>query len=313
MPDAVLSVSDLRVIFRIGQDRLTAVDKVSLNMAPGEHTALLGESGCGKSALALAIFGLLPKTALVSGVVRGLGFDNLLALPQSAINRLRGRAMVLIPQNPHGSLNPVFRTGRQVAESVYLNACRRPADLRSETHRLLRVAGLPDPQAVARMFPHEISGGMAQRVLLAAGLAGRPIVVVADEPTKGIDPEVRKACMTQLLGGFRESAMLLITHDLEVACVCERAAVMYAGEIVELGPGREVLLAPRHPYTQGLIRAHPRCGLNPLPGEAPALSDLPTGCRFHPRCERADGICGHTPPPLRGDGRRFVRCFHALR
>jgi peptide/nickel transport system ATP-binding protein len=307
----ILQTIDLKVAFRIGGRELPVVDSVSLELKWPEHTALLGETGCGKSILALAILGLLPVNAFVEGMIRGLGHTDLLALPPKAINALRGRRMVFIPQNPHGSLNPVFRTKRQLAESIRLVHRDRPAGIMARVHDLLSRTGFTNPEKVAGLYPSQLSGGMAQRILISSALAGAPDLIIADEPTKGLDPAIADQCLNLLTSSFKDAAMLLITHDLAAAAGCDRAAVMYAGEIVECGPAGEVFKRPLHPYTRALIAAHPANGLEPIPGSAPGLATMPCGCRFHPRCAEADRRCGDIHPALSGNGQRWVRCFHA--
>jgi peptide/nickel transport system ATP-binding protein len=307
-----LSIVNLQVVFRTGRDRLHVVDEVSLDLAAGEHTALLGETGCGKSVLAAAVFRLLPDTAEVSGQVAGLGHKNLLGLSSRALNRLRGREMVLIPQNPHGSLNPVFRIRTQLAESLRLNRDRAGGGRRVFPEELLACVGFGEPASVASRFPHQLSGGMAQRVLAAAALAGAPSIVFADEPTKGLDEKARDQCLALLHSRFRECCLLLITHDLKAASECHRVVVMYAGEIVEVCPGPDLISSPRHPYRKGLVGAHPAHGLRPIPGWAPSPRNIPEGCRLHPRCERADERCRSLHPPLGPlSSIRSARCFHA--
>jgi len=309
---ADLGIRRLRVAFRAGRDTLRVVDEVSLDLQAGRHLALLGETGCGKSVLASAILGLLPESATVSGAVRALGHDNLLSLASRDMNRLRGRALVLIPQNPSGSLNPVFRVGRQLAESIRLNGADLSWKRRPEPSELLARVGLDAPGSVARLFPHQLSGGMAQRVVTAAGLAGMPRIIFADEPTKGLDAEARRVCLDLLRTHFGRCVLMLITHDLKAAVGLPRVAVMYAGEIVEVCEGRDFPGSVQHPYTRGLVRAHPAFGLTPIRGAAPSPAALPRGCRFAPRCGQADDHCRADHPPLVPYAPdRSVRCFHA--
>lgn len=308
---ATLRIEHLKVIFRSNGLELPAVDSVSMELRPANRIVLLGETGCGKSVLALAIFGLLPANARVSGCISGFGHEDILALPPKSINGLRGRSMVLIPQNPHGSLNPVFRVEKQLTEAIRLISRKKPAGMRAAALELLSRTGFSDPEKVANLYPHQLSGGMAQRVLLSAGLAGSPEVVVADEPTKGLDDEAATRCLSLLTTCFENAALLLITHDLKAAAVCDEAVIMYAGEIVERGAADKVMAEPRHPYTVGLMAAHPANGLHPIPGATPGLSSIPKGCRFHPRCPRADNRCVSEHPSLTVTENRWVRCFHA--
>ncbi len=310
---SALRISDLEVSFRSGGREIRVLDGVSIDLEKGRRLALLGETGCGKSVLASAIFGLLPANASVKGNIRGLGNENLLNASPKQLNRLRGRSMVLIPQNPKGSLNPGFRVQRQVAEAVRLASGKKDQGTTMEKRvlDLLCKTGFDNPERVARMYPHQLSGGMAQRVLLAAGIAGDPELAVADEPTKGLDPESVEQCLELFKHCFDHAALLLITHDLLAAAACHRAAVMYAGEIVEQGPAREVLETPLHPYTRGLVNAHPSKGLHPIFGQAHGFADIMDGCRFRHRCPEAEAICEKKRPELLFSGKRAWRCFHA--
>lgn len=311
MDDVVLKVSGLGVIFQVGSTEIHVIDRVSLDLCRGESTALLGETGCGKSVLASAIFGLLQASARISGTAAGFGHANLLSLTQLQINRLRGRKMVLIPQNPHGSLNPVYKIQWQLAESIRLNQKQNHAQMRDQVIELLEQVGFSHPQQIAGMFPHQLSGGMAQRVLIAVGLATNPNLVIADEPTKGMEAGDRDDVIRLMLNRFQHAAVLLITHDLMAAALCSRIAVMYAGEIVEIRPSGTLLQKPLHPYTQGLVHAHPVNALIPVQGSSPDLTDVPVGCRFHPRCDRADSRCQKKHPSLITTGASSIRCHHA--
>jgi peptide/nickel transport system ATP-binding protein len=306
-----LHIRDLKVVFKHRGRELTVVNRISAKLAPGRRMALVGESGCGKSVLGLSVFGLLPPNAAVSGNIRGLGHENLLTLSPGAINTLRGRRMVFIPQNPHGSLNPVYPVGKQLAEAVRRDSPGNVSITRHRVFELLSKTGFSQPEAVAARYPHQLSGGQAQRVLLAIGLAADPEIVIADEPTKGLDNEAAVGCLHLMNTCFEKAAVLFITHDMKAAADCHEAAVMYAGEIVETGPAAEVFAAPMHPYGIGLMRAHPANGLHPIPGAIPDLAEMPAGCRFHPRCPKADTRCRREHPELSPHAQKFVRCFHA--
>lgn len=306
-----LQIRNLKVMFNRRGRELMAVNQISMSLSPGRRVALVGETGCGKSVLALAVFGLLPVNTVVSGNIGGLGHENLLALAPRAINALRGRRMVLIPQNPHGSLNPVYPVGKQVAETVRRISREKSSNIRQRVLELLSKTGFGNPEAMSARYPHQLSGGQAQRVMLAMGLAADPEIVIADEPTKGLDGEAALLSLNLIKICFEKAAVLLITHDMKTAADCHEAAVMYAGELVEMGPAAEVLDEPLHPYGLGLMRAHPANGLHPIPGAAPDPSEMPVGCRFHPRCFKADIRCRREHPRLSLHGRRFVRCFHA--
>ena len=311
--EKVLRISDLEVSFCSGGGEIRVIDRVSIDLEEGRRLALLGETGCGKSVLASAVFGLLPANSSVKGKIRGLGSENLLDASSKELNRLRGRRMILIPQNPKGSLNPGFRVHRQVEEAVCLAVGKKYKGTAKKKRvlDLLCETGFDNPERVARMYPHQLSGGMAQRVLLAAGIAGDPELAVADEPTKGLDPESVEQCLELLKRCFDRAALLLITHDLLAAAACHRAVVMYTGEIVEQGPAREVLETPLHPYTRGLVDAHPSKGLHPIFGQAHGFADIMDGCRFRHRCPEAETICEKKRPELFFYGKRAWRCFHA--
>lgn len=233
-----------------------AVRDVSLSIKRGERTAILGESGCGKSLTALALFRLLPSDMVVTGTAWFEGRLDLLRLPDKELRALRGCEIVLIPQGGMTYLNPVLSVGYQIAEALRRVGERESAAVRARILELLARVGLPDPPRIARMYPHELSGGMAQRVLLAAGMAGQPALVVADEPTRGLDEDVKMGYVALLKEVYREAGVLLITHDFQVAAACESLIVMYAGEIVEAGPTEAILSHPTHPYTASLV---PRC------------------------------------------------------
>ncbi|MBW2621976.1 MAG: ABC transporter ATP-binding protein [Deltaproteobacteria bacterium] len=307
----VLSVAGLSVSFKIKDQWLSVIRDVTFHLPDRTRTGILGETGCGKSVMALAIFSLLPANALVRGAI---SFENTIDLVQCGsdqLARLRGDAMVLIPQNPQSHLNPVFTIGFQVDESVKRLGGKGKRRVRKRTKELLTVVGFSDPDRVTKLHAHELSGGMAQRVLLAIGLAGNSRLIVADEPTKGLDEEARDKYIQLTQTIYHNAAFLIITHDLEVARSCERIMVLYAGTVVEDGPSARVLRHPRHPYTQGLLAAHPSLGLNPIPGNPPSLSERTCGCGFYPRraCQTAE--CGQSDPRPKLIGEVTVRCIHA--
>jgi len=304
---AVLSVQNLSVRFRLRDAIVQAVTDVSFELAPGRLLALVGESGCGKSVLAAALLGLLPGNAEVRGRVL-LGEEDLSAADERTLaRRVRGRRVALVPQSAATALTPVRTARSQLVETL---KTLRPdvRDLDAEADRLAERVGLP-PADLDR-YPHELSGGMAQRVVLALALAGDPQVVLADEPTTGLD----RPLVDRTVDALREladdgRAVLLITHDLAAAeRVATDVAVMYASRIVEHGPAEEVFTDPWHPYTRGLLEATPARGFRPLPGHPPDLSALPEGCAFRPRCPRRD-TCTDDPAPRRVAG-RMLACAH---
>jgi oligopeptide/dipeptide ABC transporter ATP-binding protein len=304
------------------------VNDVSLSLAAGEALGLVGESGSGKTMLSLALMGLLPRGARVTGQA-WLAAPNgkhdgesserrdLIALDAPARAALRGRSLAMIFQEPMTSLNPVMRVGAQVAEAVRVRDASLPRKqvARSVLEAFER-ARIPDPELRARQFSHQLSGGLRQRVMIAMALAGGPRLLIADEPTTALDVTVQEQIL-ELLATLRSElglALLFITHDLAVvARVAQRIAVLYAGRVVEVGPAPEILARPRHPYTEGLLRASPRMkreNLEPIPGAVPRLDALPPGCAFAPRCPHVRAECEQAVPQLRRAGpEHLARCI----
>ncbi len=305
--DELLAVRQLRVAFAQGRALLPAVDGVDLRLAAGETLALLGESGCGKSATALALLRLLPAAGrIVAGEVLFGGRD-LLRLPESEMRAVRGGGMAMIFQEPATSLNPVLTVGRQMAEVLARHRSLAGAAAQATALELLRAVGIADAQRRLGEYPFQLSGGMKQRVMIAMALAGDPRLLVADEPTTALDVTIQAQILELLrrLQVERAMGMLLITHDLGVvAQMATRIGVMYAGEIVEEAPRASFFSAPRHPYTQKLFAALPdlarRGGqLQTIPGQVPSLSAMPAGCRFAARCEYAWDRCRQQSPQWR--------------
>ncbi len=321
----LLEVRDLAVEFATEDGVVPAVNGVSFSLGRGETLALVGESGSGKSVTAHAVMGLVEPpgrvtagSAVLPGPGPGGGVD-LLALGEEDRRRLRGRRIAMIFQDPLSALNPVFSVGFQIGEMfrVHEGCSRREA--RRRAVELLERVRIPSAAQRVRDHPHQFSGGMRQRVMIAMALALGPEVLIADEPTTALDVTVQ-AQILELLAELQAGTgmgLVLITHDLGVAAeVADRVAVMYAGRLVETGPADEVLLAPRHPYTEGLLASRPRGGgrgrLEPITGAPPSLSRLPSGCPFHPRCPYAVERCTVERPAFRNlsDG-RFVSCHRA--
>jgi len=300
--ETLLSVNDLRVYFRTRTEPIRAVDGVSFSVANGETAALVGESGCGKSVTAMALSRLVPAPGYYAGgEIRFNGVD-VLKLDLGELQKLRGAEISYVFQEPSSSLNPVFTIGYQIEEALRLH--RRGLDVRDEAFRLLNTVGIADAKHRLRSYPHELSGGMQQRVMIAMALACRPKLLVADEPTTALDVTVQ-AQILDLLARLQHElgmAVLLITHNLGiVADVARRVNVMYAGRIIESGLTDEILSFPRHPYTRGLLAAVPRLGSNNkrlagIPGTVPNPADLPAGCKFHPRCPMATDLCRRNEP-----------------
>jgi len=314
---ALLEVKDLAVYFDTPEGLVRAVDGVSLNVSVGECCALVGESGCGKSVTALALARLVdsPPGIYADGEVVFAGRP-VLSLSGQELRRLRGDRIAYVFQEPAAALNPVFRIGYQVAEAIRIH--RQDAEVEEEVRRLLDMVGLPDPGRVMRAYPHQLSGGMQQRAMIAMALACRPDLLIADEPTTALDVTIQ-AQIIALLQRLRQRlgmAILFITHNLAlVRGLTDRTYVMYAGRIVESGPTSRLLERPLHPYTQALLGAVPRLGrrdiaLQPIPGNVPDPLSPPPGCRFHPRCRWALDRCRVAEPELEtvGEGRE-VRCW----
>ena len=296
-----LEVSDLRVEIDSHRGVVRPIDGVSLEIAPGEAVGLVGESGSGKSMTLKSILGLLPPDAKVtSGSVVFDGTD-LTRLPQSRLNKVRGRRIAMIFQEPMSALNPVMRVGSQIAEGPRVHLGLSRAQSMERATELMRRVGIPEPERRYRAFPHEFSGGMRQRVMIAMALSCDPELILCDEPTTALDVTIQDQILRLLVQLCHETgtSLMFVTHDLPVvAQVCHKVAVMYAGRIVERGTVQEVFTRPMHPYTLGLLRSapdvdHPGQSLQPIPGSPPSLVSPPSGCRFHPRCQFAEDDCKH--------------------
>jgi oligopeptide/dipeptide ABC transporter ATP-binding protein len=295
----LLEIRDLRIDFGVRR----AVDGLSLSVDAGQTYCLVGESGCGKSITALSVTRLLPTppASIPSGEILLEGRDVLRMDPRE-LRRIRGGIVGHVFQEPGAALNPVMRIGTQIRESLAMHRPGSATD--AEVIRLLRWVGIPDPETRLGAYPHQLSGGMQQRVMIAQGLASQPRLLIADEPTTALDVTVQ-AQIIELLGDLRRRlgmAILLITHNLGlVGDIADRVGVMYAGQLVEEGPAQEVLKHPCHPYTQALLRSMPQLGrpvrrLASLPGSVPGPGDWPPGCRFAPRCPVAHDACHRLPP-----------------
>ena len=309
-PLPLLEIDDLFVHFPTSAGVVRAVDGVSLSLEEGDALCLVGESGSGKTVVALAVMGLLPPNAVVRGSIRFDGRD-LLALPRREMQRLRGREIGMVFEQPWSCLNPTLTVGEQIAESVATRhgVSRRAAKDRAQA--LMALVGISAPTDRYRQYPGEFSGGMQQRAMIAIAVAGEPRLLIADEPTTALDVTVQAQILDLLLDVAKRlgTTLLLITHDVEVGAVLAgRMAVMYAGEVVEVGGLQDVTAHPRHPYTNLLMHAIDDDGLHPIPGAVPELTDLPPGCRFNPRCPYVMDCCLIRHPELE-DG---VRChLHA--
>lgn len=316
---ALLDIDDLSVRFRTHDGAVQAVNNVSLTVEAGETLGIVGESGSGKSQLAFAVMGLLARNGQASGRVRLDGQD-ILNAPPKVINRVRAEKIAMIFQDPMTSLNPYMRVADQMAEVLVLHKGLSKREAVTESVRMLDAVRIPDAKGRVRLYPHEFSGGMRQRVMIAMALLCRPKLLIADEPTTALDVTVQAQIMT-LLADLRRDfgmAMILITHDLGVvAGSCERVAVMYGGRIRELGPVGPVFADPAHPYTQGLLAAIPRIDardgdLAVIPGQPPDMSRPPPGCAFQPRCPYRREACNNRPPLAGFAPDRWRACFAPL-
>ncbi len=317
----LLDIRGLSTRFATPEGDVLAIDNLNLAIAPGERVGIVGESGSGKSQLFLSVMGLLAANGRVSGSIRLAGRE-LVGLPAAELNRIRGDAMAMIFQDPMTCLNPYLSIGRQLTEVLIVHRGLAAAPARARARAMLAQVGIAEPDRRLAQYPHELSGGMRQRVMIAMALLADPALIIADEPTTALDVTIQ----AQILELFRElearatrTALVLITHDLGViAGLCERVVVMYGGRIVETGSQRQIFYQPRHPYTRGLLAALPRLDspsrepLPAIPGQPPNLQRLPAGCSFAPRCARATDRCRAGRPELTdlGDG-RAAACFYA--
>ncbi len=318
----LLDIRDLQTQFFTEAGRVKAVDGVSFNVKRGEVLGLVGESGCGKSVTSLSIMRLIQQPGRVVG--GEIIFDNkdLLKISEKEMRDLRGNRISMIFQQPQSSLNPVFRVGDQLTEVLFLHENVSREDAERRAIELLRMVGIPEPERRALAYPHELSGGMAQRVMIAMALACVPELLIADEPTTALDVTIQ-AQILDLMRSLRsrmETSIILITHDLGVVAeMCDRVNVMYAGRIVEEAPVNDLFATPKHPYTAALIGSTPVLGeadkaLTTIPGSVPNLINLPAGCKFAPRCEARVAnnleICTEQEPELRQiSPQRWVRCW----
>ncbi len=302
----VLELKDLKVEFPTRRGTLVAVDGVSLRIDEGEVLGVVGESGAGKSLTGAAVIGLLEPPGRIAGGEVILDGERVDQLPYERMRRLRGKKIAMVFQDPLTSLNPLYTIGRQLVETILTHEDLSAAAARERAIRLLAEVGMPSPAQRFDQYPHQFSGGMRQRVVIALALCANPRVVIADEPTTALDVSIQAQIITLLKRLCEEhgAAVMLITHDMGViAETADRVAVMYAGRIVEVGPVREVLRGAKHPYTQGLMGSIPVIGhdldrLVQIEGSMPRLTEIPPGCPFHPRCPAAFERCRRERPEL---------------
>jgi oligopeptide/dipeptide ABC transporter ATP-binding protein len=318
----LLEVTDLRTYFTTDAGVARAVDGVSLQVGTGETLGIVGESGCGKTVTALSVLRLIPSPPgeIMAGSSIRFDDEELLEVEPARLREIRGNAIAMIFQEPMTSLNPVFTVGHQIQEVLRLHRGLSKRDARAAGVALLAEVGIPEPDQRFDAYPHQMSGGMLQRVMIAIALSCEPSLLIADEPTTALDVTIQAQILDLLVSLQRKHgmALLLITHDLGViAEVCDRVVVMYGGQIVETGTTEEILTRPEHPYTQGLLASLPGIGdrdvrLNPIPGTVPSAMDWPDGCRFRDRCSFAWERCAESAPdlmPVDGGSSRSARCW----
>jgi oligopeptide/dipeptide ABC transporter ATP-binding protein len=315
----LLEVSGLRTHFTSfrGTRVVKAVDDISFTVNEGETLGLIGESGCGKTTTCLSIVGLLPPAARIAGGKILFGGDDLTKKSQRAMRHIRGRSIAMILQDPMASLNPLFSIYTQVGEPAYYHRNIRGRALRQRVQDLLRAVRIPSPHMRMRDFPHQMSGGMRQRIVGAIALAGGPKLIIADEPTTNLDVTIQAQYLDLLKDLQHDTgvAIIFVTHNLGiVAKMCDKMAVMYAGKIVEQASVRSLFDAPQHPYTRALLGSLPKLGskepLYAIPGQPPNLAHLPSGCAFHPRCANAMPLCAeHEPPDTQFEPGWTARCW----
>ena len=312
MQQAVIDVRNLKVEFPGRRGTVTALSDISLSIRPGEILGVVGESGAGKSMTGLAIQGLLERPGRIAGGEVWLGERRIDTLKDREMEKIRGREIGAIFQDPLTSLNPLFTVGAQLTETIRQHLPLGRAEARARATQLLRDVGIPSPDERFDQYPHQFSGGMRQRVVIALALAASPKLIIADEPTTALDVSIQAQIISLLrrLCKEKQTAVMLVTHDMGViAEAADRVAVLYAGRLIEIGPVEQVLHSPRHPYTQGLMASIPSLGarvhkLNQIDGAMPRLDAIPPGCAFNPRCRQAGPRCLRERPELiaAGDG-----------
>jgi oligopeptide/dipeptide ABC transporter ATP-binding protein len=318
----LLSVNDLEVKFATRKATIHAVNRVSFDLEPGETLGIVGESGSGKSVTSLAMLGILPRQGRVTGGSVMFDGRDLLTTPDPELRKIRGREIAMVFQDPMTSLNPVLRVGRQITEALRTHMGMNGDEARAEAKSLLERVGIPDAERRLRDYPHQFSGGMRQRVMIAMAISCRPKILIADEPTTALDVTIQAQILEVLRSLVEQERMglILITHDLGVvAGICQRTNVMYAGSFVETGRTPDIFARPKHPYTVGLLASVPRLDasrrrrLHPIKGAPRNMTSLPTGCAFAPRCEYATQESWDNVPELReiaGDHR--VACWNPV-
>lgn len=318
---ALLEIKGLKTHFFTDAGVLPSVDGISFSIEKGETLGIVGESGCGKSVTAMSILRLIPQPPgkIVSGEIRFNDID-LVDIPDQRLRQIRGNEIAMIFQEPMTSLNPVYTVGNQIIEAIMLHQAKEPEEARELAIQMLKEVGIPDPQTRIDEYPHQMSGGMKQRVMIAMALSCNPALLIADEPTTALDVTIQ-AQILELLNRMqreREMAIMMITHDLGVVAeTCQRVVVMYAGRVAETGTIEDIFERPHHPYTYGLLqslpdRAAPGARLPTIEGTVPSPLNFPSGCRFRNRCESATQICETEPPLINIGEKHQAWCHHPI-
>ncbi|OPY54549.1 MAG: Trehalose/maltose import ATP-binding protein MalK [Methanosaeta sp. PtaU1.Bin112] len=300
----ILQIEDLSVSFSTATGQVKAAENVCFKLYKGETLALVGETGCGKSVVASSIMQLLPNNAHIQGRAIYAGRD-LLSLSEKEMSRIRGSEIAIVFQNPSLALNPIMRVSEQIAEMLQVRKGYPAAQSLELAGEMLHRLGLQGDDKM-RMYPFQFSGGMNQRVMIAASMILSPRIIIADEPSKGLDGALAAEVMAEMARIKNQvgASLLLITHDLNLARnISDRMAVMYCGEIMEIGESEEIFSLPRHPYTAALLRCLPERGFQPIPGPSPSMIKPPAGCKFHPRCPNISEVCRRKPKMTRVEGR----------
>jgi peptide/nickel transport system ATP-binding protein len=309
---SLLSITQLKVHFPTQDGIVKTVNTIDLEIANNERLGLIGETGCGKTVLGMSIIRLLPPSTTIEGEIEIMykGSD-LLKLTEKGIRQIRGKEIAMILQNPTTSLNPVLKVGDQIAEAIKLHQGLDKRAAKAKAVEMLEAVKIPDATKRANEYPHQFSGGMKERAMIAIGLACDPAMIIADEPTKGLDITVKKQIVKLMKEVTTQKTMLFITHDLGVAAeICDNITVMYAGELMEYANTESIFKNPLHPYTQGFLNSLPSMGLKAIKGMSPSLIDPPSGCRFHTRCDFANAKCRTEHPELiEVEKSHYVRCF----
>ncbi len=299
----------LTVAFRSPDGLIPALENLDFDLMPGETVAIMGETGCGKSVFGLACMRLLDDIAEVSGLLEFKG-KNIYDFDGPALRLLQGKRISLVPQSASSAFDPVMKIGRQITEFIEKCGVATRDNSRQRAMEYLSRVGFESPEDIFNSYPHRLSGGMNERALIAMAVSVEPEIIIADEPTKGLDTHSKNDVLRLLQEISRDTSMLLITHDFKTAEICEKTAIMYSGQVIEYGPTEEILKDPWHYYTKGLIAAHPANGMRAIPGQHRLEDRSAQGCRFRERCSAAEAEC-RTPPSMQTHGGRQVRCHYA--